>query len=313
MSFLRVLAAKVNKTETEVTQYLANAPLKYKVYTIPKRTSGHRVIAQPTKTLKEYQRAFLQLKSFPVHEVATAYCVGLSIKDNALKHKANSYLLKMDLKSFFNSINSKIFWGIWETHDDLPEEKDRDLIERLLFWSPSKSLQGKLILSVGAPSSPLLSNFIMYNFDESLFSACNRMGVTYTRYADDLTFSTNKKDLLFSLPNIVIKNLRTEFGNKITVNRKKTKFSSKAHNRHVTGITINNEQEISLGRKRKRYIKHLLHQFLLKKLTVDDITHLKGLLAFAKHIEPAFILSLEKKYSVAKIDEVFEAKNEQFQ
>lgn len=310
MSILRVLASKVNKTETEVIQYLANAPLKYKVYTIPKRTSGHRVIAQPTKELKEYQRAFLQIQSFPVHEVATAYCVGLSIKDNALKHKTNSYLLKMDLKNFFNSINNNLFWKIWVVNKKLPEAKDKELIEKLLFWSPSKSLQGKLILSVGAPSSPLLSNFIMYRFDEHLFKACNKLSITYTRYADDLTFSTNMKDILFKIPDLVAEQLCLEFGSSIIVNRKKTKFSSKAHNRHVTGITLNNNQAISLGRKRKRYIKHLVHQFLLNKLTVDDINHLKGLLAFAKHIEPTFILSLEKKYSLAKITHIFEAENE---
>ena len=115
------------------------------------------------------------------------------------------------------------------------------------------------MLSIGAPSSPLVSNFFMYQFDCVLSKLCIEREIIYTRYADDLTFSTKHKDVLFVLPQLVKENLNDLFGNAIRINRKKTKFSSKAHNRHVTGITINNDGKISLGRERKRYIKHLVH------------------------------------------------------
>jgi RNA-directed DNA polymerase len=306
MDLIKKLAEKLKKNESEVTRFLARAPLKYRVYTIPKRTSGHRVIAQPSKELKEYQRAFLSLWEFNIHDAAMAYREGLSIKDNANRHRHNRYLLKLDLENFFNSISSEVFWKVWQIHYPIPLDREKDLMERLLFWSPSKLVYGKLILSVGAPSSPMLSNFFMYQFDVAISELCNSQGITYTRYADDLTFSTRQKDILFNIPKLVAEKIREHFGNVLNVNRRKTVFSSKGHNRHVTGITIDNKGNLSLGRERKRYIKHLVNQYKYNKLDQEDIHHLKGLLAFAKHIEPFLITRLELKYSTKLIAQIFE-------
>ncbi len=309
MEFITTLAAKLNKSEPQVVSFLASAPLKYKVYTIPKRTSGHRVIAQPSRELKIYQRTFISICKLKIHSAAMAYREGLSIKDNAEAHCKNSYLLKIDLENFFNSISNELFWRVWQQHYELPTKSEKVLMERLLFWSPSKSAEGKLILSIGAPSSPLISNFFMYQFDELVSQQCEILKITYTRYADDLTFSTNQKDALFDIPKAVTGFLALLFGNSIIVNRRKTVFSSKAHNRHITGITINNKGELSLGRERKRYIKHLVHQYQTKKIDKETILQLKGLLAFSSHIEPDFINRLEAKYSPAVISQIFEEEN----
>lgn len=310
MSFIKQLAQKLNKSESEIEHFLISAPKRYKVYTIPKRTSGHRVIAQPSKELKTYQRAFLDIQSLPIHNAATAYRTGLSIKENALAHKNNQYLLKLDLENFFNSISSRLFWKVWQSILPKLASEDKTLMENLLFWCPSKATGGPLVLSIGAPSSPLISNFFMYHFDIAISQFCSENKISYTRYADDLTFSTNQKDLLFSVPTFVGEQLKNLFGNGIKINRKKTSFSSKAHNRHVTGITINNEGKLSLGRERKRYIKHLVHQYQLNKLNQEDIFHLKGLLAFAKHIEPKFINTLKSKHSDELITRIFEEQND---
>lgn len=306
MDLIRKLAKKLKKSESEVIRFLAGAPLRYKVYKIPKRTSGHRVIAQPSRELKNYQRVFLLLYSLNIHDAAFAYREGLSIKDNANKHKRNHYLLKLDLENFFNSITSDLFWKVWKKHYAIPSDEEKVLMERLLFWSPSKSSSGKLILSIGAPSSPMLSNFFMYQFDVAISELCSSQDITYTRYADDLTFSTKHKEILFDLPKLVAKKLQEHFGDALNVNRRKTVFSSKGHNRHVTGITLDNTGNLSLGRERKRYIKHLIHQYQLGKLDKKDVYHLKGLLAFANHIEPFLIARLEIKYSNSLIAQIFE-------
>ncbi|MEF1205919.1 retron St85 family RNA-directed DNA polymerase [Photobacterium damselae] len=304
MSLIKQLAQKLNKSEVEVSRFLSNAPKKYKVYTIPKRTSGHRTIAQPSKELKEYQRIYLEVQQFPLHKAAMAYREGISIKQNAMAHKSNPYLLKMDLENFFNSISNNLFWNVWEKIKPLPLPQEQLIIEKLLFWCPSKTTGGSLILSIGAPSSPLISNFIMYQFDTVINQMCVNKNITYTRYADDLTFSTKGKGELFDIPKVVEEYLFEIFGNAIKINKKKTVFSSKAHNRHVTGITLNNNGNVSLGRQRKRYIKHLVHQFKLGCLSEEDRLHLRGLLSFSKHIEPMFLQSLKKKYSVELIDQI---------
>ncbi|EKO3906856.1 retron St85 family RNA-directed DNA polymerase [Vibrio fluvialis] len=309
MTLLKQIALESHKSEEEVSRFLVNAPKKYKVYTIPKRTSGHRVIAQPSKELKKYQRTYLAIQNLPIHESAMAYRDGISIKQNAIAHKDNTYLLKLDLENFFNSISEKLLWRVWESILPLPSMEDRKVLENLLFWCPSKISGGKLVLSIGAPSSPLVSNFFMYQFDSVISKLCSERKIVYTRYADDLTFSTNQSNVLFEIPVLVKDTLAKLFGNAIRINRKKTKFSSKAHNRHVTGITINNDGDISLGRARKRYMKHLVHRASLDTLNCEDRQHLRGLIAFAKHIEPSFIQSLIKKYSAELIKEIVEGNN----
>lgn len=309
MTLIEQLALELKKSEDEVARFLLSAPKRYKVYTIPKRTSGHRVIAQPSKELKEYQRKYLELQQLPIHDSAMAYRKGMSIKQNAIAHKNNPYLLKLDLENFFNSISDKLFWKVWESILPLPSDQDKQTLENLLFWCPSKTTGGALVLSIGAPSSPLVSNFFMYQFDCALSKLCVEKEIMYTRYADDLTFSTKHKDSLFALPELVKEELAVLFGSAIRINRKKTRFSSRAHNRHVTGITISNDGNLSLGRERKRYIKHLVHQVQLNKLNAEDRQHLRGLIAFAKHVEPVFVQSLKRKYSAELITQIVEESN----
>jgi RNA-directed DNA polymerase len=119
-----------------------------------------------------------------------------------------------------------------------------------------------------------------------------------------LTFSTNQKGVLSDFPKVVERMVKQLFGHQLRINQSKTAFSSKRHNRHVTGVTITNEATLSLGRERKRYIKHLVHQYTLHKLDKADGYHLQGLLSFAKHIEPTFIEALNRKYTPLIIQQI---------
>lgn len=307
MTLIGSLAKHLGKTEAEVKHFLRFAPNKYKVYQIPKRSHGHRVIAQPSKELKTYQRAILEIYQFPVHQAATAYRKNTSIKDNASVHKSSPYLLKTDFENFFNSITPKLFWNAFDTCKSLNftfDEEDRYWIERLLFWCPSRKQNGKLILSIGAPTSPHISNFCLFEFDRFLTDYCHQRKIRYSRYADDLTFSTKVKYELINFTPELQKILRQFFDQNMQINHRKTVLSSKAHNRHVTGVTINNAGELSLGRERKRYIKHLVHQFNLGQLNISDTGYLRGLLSFAHHIEPIFIERLKLKYTEQVIQKI---------
>lgn len=290
---LSALAQKMGISEDVAEQFLINAPEKYKVYSIPKRGIGFRLIAQPSKELKVYQKTLLNLIVLPINDTAKAYRLGESIKSNALIHSGNAYLLKMDLEDFFNSITPDVFWSVWQRFWELPDEYDMRVIESVTFWKKDNSL----VLSIGAPSSPMISNFCLFFFDEEINKFCVKNNISYSRYADDLTFSTNIRNVLFSLPKLIAKVLKENFSGALKINRGKTIFSSKAHNRHVTGITLSNDGKISLGRARKRYIKHKIHHYKLGLLDFDEINHLKGLIAFSKFIEPLFFESLEIKYS----------------
>src|SRR5699024_12697515 len=152
------------------------------------------------------------------------------------------------------------------------------------------------MLRVGAPGWPCASNFVMRLLDARLHQLCQNEDITYSRYADDLTFSTSRRHILFDLPDMVSHELMQAFDGTLSINKHKTIFSSRASNRHVTGICLTNESRLSLGRAKKRYIKHLVHQFLLDRLSTRETAHLLGWLAFASDIEPAFILTLKNKY-----------------
>ncbi|EKS6731309.1 retron St85 family RNA-directed DNA polymerase [Enterobacter mori] len=274
------------------------SPLKYKVYKIPKRSSGVRVIAQPTPEVKDLQRKlvdFLRTK-LTLHSCATAYEPGKGIRENAQQHVNNCYLLKMDISNFFNSITPEMFKNALLYDLVEIDESTLRLLISIFFWCPSKKLSGKLVLSVGAPSSPFISNYVMKKFDQLISERCHEAGITYTRYADDMTFSTQRENVLLTLKEQVATLIVQSGYENITINESKTVFSSKAHNRHVTGVTLTNDNNLSVGRKNKRYASSLIFRFKLGELSVDETLTLKGLLAHYFYIEPKFRLSMQKKY-----------------
>ncbi|GAA81350.1 retron St85 family RNA-directed DNA polymerase [Pseudoalteromonas sp. BSi20495] len=306
MHICQALCAELKLDKTQVIDFALESPKMYKVYAIPKRTSGKRIIAHPAKRVKVAQHALLrQMKViFPIHHCAFAYQEGLSIKLNAQEHCHNQYLLKMDFQNFFNSITAPLFVRMLDKLSIKISPQDTFLIEHLAFWCPSKETGGKRILSVGAPSSPFISNWIMYGFDKIVFELCRKENIVYTRYADDLTFSTNKKNVLYKIPKQIKSILREELDGGIVINDVKTIFTSKKHNRHVTGITLTNQGLLSIGRKRKRHISLLLHKFSLGLLGTEDILSLRGLLTFANHIESDFKARMTKKYSPQVIQQL---------
>ncbi|QJY36936.1 RNA-directed DNA polymerase [Vibrio europaeus] len=289
----------------ELSSYLHTIPFRYKRFYIDKRNSDEkRLIAQPAKAVKTLQRyAISEIEDeLPIHSSAMAYCKGRGIKENALVHAKSRYLLKLDLKNFFESISPEILLSVISKHSIELCDNDKFLISNLFFWKLRRN--SHLKLSVGAPSSPFISNVIMYFFDKDLAEKCNEMNVSYTRYADDMTFSTQDSNILYKIETIVRKLLKFHFDNKLTINRSKTVHSSKAHNRHVTGVTLDNHGRISLGRDNKRSLRAGVYNFTQGRLNKDEAMKLRGKLGFAKYIEPKFILRLEKTFGKDVIDEL---------
>lgn len=301
------LISKVSETmlmeKADLLEFALSAPHRYKKYYILKRGgAGYRLIAQPSKQTKFVQRIVLDelKKILPVHRAAMAYEKGTGIKLNAMHHQGNRYLLKMDFRDFFPSITPGLFSQCLQKCDIELSKEDLLFLQRLLFWRPKR--KDSLRLSIGAPSSPFISNFVMIKFDEIISNYCAENGINYTRYADDITFTTNTQKILFDVPNIVRQTLEKEYKNTIFVKEEKTIFSSKAFNRHVTGIVITNNGTLSLGREKKRIISSMIHQFSHGRHDDEFRQKLKGLLAFSLHIEHDFIKRMKQKYSADVID-----------
>jgi retron-type reverse transcriptase len=232
-----------------------------------------------------------------------AYEPGVGIKLNATHHKDSCFLLKMDFKDFFPSITPYLFFSITEKLGFKFDDINRRLIENIIFWKSTRD--SNLKLSIGAPTSPFISNFVLYEFDRHMAEFCLLRKIIYTRYADDLTFTCNEKGTLFEIPSIVEKQLKHHCFGKIKINKKKTVFSSKAFNRHVTGIVITNDNQLSIGRDRKRELSSMIHKFSLGKLDETESSRLKGLLSYAHHIEPIFINRMKRKYGPDIVNQIF--------
>ena len=298
------LVAGTGLTERDILKIVSNAPRRYKEYTIPKRTSGVREIAQPARELKALQRVLQReyLDALPVHTAATAYRKGRSIRDNALAHVENGPILKMDFKDFFPSIRVRDWQAYCDDRGLFPDFWDRHQASQILFHKPKGT--GHLRLAIGAPSSPLLSNILMFEFDALITEIVQADYVTYTRYADDLTFSAKRTGYLTGVETAVKKVVRLVRWPRLVINEEKTVLATTRYHRQVTGLVLSNDQKVSLGRDRKRKIVSAVHHATLGKLDDEGLARLSGFLAFANSVEPDFIKRLERKYGQDILDHI---------
>lgn len=297
-SLLGDMSADLLIPKDKLDYLIRSAPYRYKVYQIPKRSgTGLRTIAQPAKEVKKLQYWVIQniYPSLPVHPSATAYVTGKNILNNSEVHSDKPYLLKLDFKNFFPSIKGNDFLQYSQNNENLNLLED-DLLRliRLLFWLPKRD--NDFQLSIGAPSSPSLSNAIMYSFDNEVFGYCSDKNIAYTRYADDMAFSMHDMKMRGEVLKKVKSVLDSQPFPSLKLNNRKTIFGSKAHRRLVTGLILANNGSVSLGRERKRRIRAQIHHLMQDKLTEKEKSNLQGMLAFARSIEPDFIKRMEKKY-----------------
>lgn len=293
---IRKLIEGTALSEATIRQVISSAPRRYKHYTIAKRSGGRRAIAHPAREVKALQRILLRefLSNLPVHPAAMAYEPGLSIRTNAAIHANNNGpILKMDLKDFFPSISVRD-WMLYCAAHKLFDISDRIYAGRILFHKPKG--RSDLRLAIGAPSSPHLSNLLMYEFDRRIAEAVAEDYVTYTRYADDLTFSAKRTGYLNKVQATVRRVIREMAYPKLTVNEAKTVLATPKYHRQVTGLVLTNDGRVSLGRERKRRISASLHHFKMGRLTPKQARELLGTMAFSRDVEPEFFLRMELKY-----------------
>lgn len=288
----------------ELTTLIETAPDRYKDHYIQKRNGrGLRRISQPTAELKFLQRLLVnfEFNNLSIHNAATAYRTGLSIKHHALKHAKNSYLLKLDFKDFFPSISADAIKHRLRLDMNYSEIELWILCQILCRHD---RLSNRLQLSIGAPSSPFLSNYIMWEFDSTIQNYCNQLEVTYTRYADDLAFSTSLPHVLDSVHDYV-KTLLMELSYlKISLNKEKTVNVSRKNKRSLVGLVLSNSGTVSIGREEKRNLRAAMHALASNKLTADDAGKLRGKLAFLLGVDPSFVNGLCAKYNFDRVADI---------
>lgn len=275
------------------------APLRYKKYLIKKRNGGDRLVAQPAREVKSVQYWLISnvLSDLPIHHAAMAYRAGISIKDNASLHVDSNFLLKVDFRSFFPSIKKVHIKGHLAHHLGTKLSADSiEMVAHSLSWAPSRG--SSLELCIGAPSSPLISNSILFEFDKILDDYACTNDLAYSRYADDITISSKTRGQLDAALDFIALTIMNLPYPRLELNSHKTVFASRRSRRSVTGLVLTPNYNISLGRERKRLIASMYHHYITGKLPLDELPRLKGLLAFAESVEPGFHARLINKHSV---------------
>lgn len=241
---------------------------KYISYNKKKHIGGYRKIEKPIdkdliiiqrKLLKHlFEPAYNEYRNKSVH----GFAKNRSIITNAKTHldSGNKYIIKIDLKDFFNSITYKrlfhLFRRVWEDKNNRPIYNDGALNSICLLVTCNNHLPQ------GACTSPILSNMICKRMDQQLVKYCKKHSAIYTRYADDITISTNDVKYLsyfFNYDNYKENGISIEKAiisiiknNGFVINDKKIKFLDNNKSMKVTGIVINEKLNV-----RRKYIKDL--------------------------------------------------------
>lgn len=252
--------------------------MKYNVYKIKKKR-GWRLIMDPAPDLRLMLDIIKrELDKIPLHPAAHGFIEGRSCITNAHPHQQKQMVLNLDIKDFFSSIHLE---QIKKCIDIELEECD----DWLMYWLPVCFYEDKL--ATGAPTSPVLSNIYLKELDYILTQAAKELNLSYTRYADDMTFSGDIADKGRPLVDFVQMHLK-KFG--LTLNRKKIKLMPYYQKQVVTGILVNNKK-LSLPRKYKERIFAEVRGKTFESLSPE----LAGSMEYIRSVDPSFYMKLLKE------------------
>lgn len=291
-------------SEEELALLILTAPTRYKEHWIEKRNGrGKRLISQPTSELKLVQRWLIasELSSLPIDDHATAYRNGRSIKDHVQPHVHSHFLLKLDFKDFFPSLTDSALRKRL-TIDAHYSDLELFILTQVLF--KKSRVEDIYRLSIGAPSSPFISNYLLIEFDQHLSSYCKLNSLQYTRYADDIAISTNKAGALDAAKSFIEMLLSDLNYLELRLNEEKTVNVSKKYRRELVGLVISNQGRVSLGREEKHRLRAAIHALSLGKLSTEEATQLRGQLAFSLSIDRDFVVALCTKYGFSKVGDL---------
>lgn len=235
-------------------------PRMYRSIKLQKKSGAFRKIFAPDERLKFLQHKIKDLleKIYVPRKTVHGFVPARSIKTNASEHVARAFLLNLDIHNFFPSITENRVSGLFQSLSIDPE--CAIIIARLACRL------GRL--PQGAPSSPIISNMICFRMDREYHAFCKGKGLRYTRYADDLSFSTYANPKVFFLEDVPptgrvdIEKINPEIHdiiirNGFAINESKLRFSGYRAQKQVTGLVVNDF--INVRRSKVREVRATLH------------------------------------------------------
>lgn len=270
--------------------------VRYKKSSITKKNGNPREILAPNGQLKKLQKQLLSI----FEEVAyySHSCHGFrknhSIRTNAKKHLGAKWVLKIDLEDFFPSIHyGRVFGLLTRAPISLNPYCAKHIANILCF-------NGKL--PQGAPTSPIVANMIAYGLDKELSLICKNQDITYTRYADDLTFSSKKPHISHFLwkSDELADELKKLISHKnFSINPTKTKLKIGTNRKTVTGIIIN--KKLNVHRLYVDRIRGALKAWETHGYENANATYLKMRSKLSRKAVPAKVLANNLKGRISHV------------
>ncbi|MGN0735326.1 MAG: retron Ec67 family RNA-directed DNA polymerase/endonuclease [Anaerovoracaceae bacterium] len=282
---------RISRKKLTYILYVEKPDSYYKTFEIPKKNGETRTICAPYGDLKSLQTKLanalwehqqnLRNSTETKPNISHAFEKGKSIITNAKIHRNKRFVLNMDLENFFDSFHFGRVQGYFEKSKVflLPREVSI-IIAQIACYN------GRL--PQGAPSSPIITNLICQILDMRILKIAKKYKLDYTRYADDLTFSTNSGSF-FDNQESFIREVSSVISNAgFIVNSKKTRLLYKDSRQEVTGLVVN--KKINVNRTYARKTKAMAHQlYTTGEFTINgipaDIKQLEGRFAFINQLD----------------------------
>src|SRR5258706_3750751 len=232
----------------------ASAVTHYVRFQVPKKSGGLRELSAPHRDLSAAQQWLLMhvLEKIPVHDAAHGFVPGRSTMSNAVPHVGRAVVVNLDLKDFFPSITFPRVKGIFQELGYSPAAAT--ILALLCTECPRRQVEyngktwfvatGPRALPQGACTSPTLSNLLSRRLDARLAGLARKLGFTYTRYADDLTFSGTPETLRL-IGYLLARVRHIVAGEGLAVNEEKTRVQRPNMRQGVTGIVANQRPNVS--------------------------------------------------------------------
>ena len=256
----------------------------YKIYDIPKKTGGKRMICQPSKKLKGLQSWLLVniLNKVQVSSSCKGFKKGSSTLDNALPHIGANTILNLDLKDFFPSVTSKQVYNVFRTIG----------YNSLISTVFANICTYDHRLPQGSPCSPLLANLTTWTLDLRIQGYVGKRGINYTRYADDLSFSGLNPSKVVQIIPMIKKIIDNE---NFVVNHKKTRIASSARAKIVTGLVVN-EESAGIGKQKYKELRAKIHHLTLNEEQTNEklLFHVSGWLSYLNSVDKDRLIKAKK-------------------
>ncbi|EPH0779131.1 reverse transcriptase family protein [Pseudomonas aeruginosa] len=282
-----------------LSRIIADPPSFYRRFNIPKRRGGVRVIHSPFPSLANVQKSILTnvLADIPVSEYAFAYVSGRNAILHAKIHRESPELLKLDINRFFPSITRQMVFEALQSHGLSSK------VSYFLSWLCTHKNE----LPQGACTSPVLSNIVFSTMDFRLSRLASEVGLSYSRYADDMAFSGGyvPRNLSRSISKILL-----EGG--FYLNESKTQLKLAGSKKILVGVSISTGC-LKAPKEFKRKLRAQIYELEKHSGNLSEVNdfdpliyeRVLGRINYLLQIEPDNRYALEKKRELSEMHQRF--------